>query len=92
MPNTTSAKKRLRQNLIRRTRNRSFKSAVRTQVGKVESALNSSNLDEAEKEFRVAARQLDQAAGRGVIHSNAASRKKSRLQHRIRKAKSAAAG
>ena len=90
MPNTASAKKRLRQNVVRRARNRSIKTAVRTQVGLVEKAVKSENADTAEQAFRLAAKGLDRAAARGIIHANAASRKKSRLQSMIRKLKTAA--
>ena len=89
MPNTASAKKRLRQNVVRRARNRSIKTAVRTQVGQVEKAVESKDVDTAEQAFRLAAKRLDRAAARGIIHANAASRKKSRLQSMIRKLKTA---
>ena len=93
MPNTKSAKKRLRQDLERRERNRAVKSSVKTQVKKVISALRDGKIDVAETEFRAAASHLDRAAGKGVIHKNNAARRKSRLQAVIKaaKAKTAAA-
>ena len=87
MPQTKSAKKRLRQSLVRRARNRSTKSAVRTQMRKVREAVTAGNLEAAEKEFRVAAKKLDQAAAGKTIHRNAASRHKSRLSSMIKAAK-----
>jgi small subunit ribosomal protein S20 len=87
MPNTTSAKKRLRQNIARRSRNRSIKSAVRTQIRKLRSVVQSGDLTNAEKEFQVTAKKLDKAAASRVIHPNASARYKSRLQRLIRKAK-----
>lgn len=93
MPNTKSAKKRLRQDLERRERNRAAKSSVKTQIKKVISALRDGKIDVAETEYRAAASHLDRAAGKGVIHKNNAARRKSRLQAVIKaaKAKSAAA-
>lgn len=91
MPNTKSAAKRLRQNLAHRARNRSVKSAVRTQVRKVREAVEAGDIDKAEAEFRLAAQALDKAAGKNVIHRNTAARMKSRLQSRIKGAKAASA-
>jgi small subunit ribosomal protein S20 len=87
MPNTSSAKKRLRQNEVRRERNRSIKSAIRSQVKKVRAAVAAGELTKAEEEFRQAARRLDRAGAARVIHPNACSRYKSRLQRLLRKAK-----
>ena len=84
MPNTKSAKKRLRQNVVRRARTRSSKSALKTQVKKVLTALKEGNAEQAEAEFKVAAAKLDRAAAHRLIHRNLAARKKSRLQHRIK--------
>jgi small subunit ribosomal protein S20 len=89
MPNTKSAKKRLRQNAVRRVRNRSTKSALRTQIRKVREAVQTGDLEKADLEYRQTARRLDQAAAGRVIHPNRAGRLKSRLQHLIRNAKQA---
>ena len=83
MPTSRSAKKRLRQDVVRRTRNRSLKSAVKTQIKKVHAALAEGDLERARSEFRVAQQQLDRAAARNMIHPNAAARLKSRLNARI---------
>lgn len=87
MPNTASAKKRLRQSVVRNARNKSVKSAVKTQIKKVTGALEAGDIATAEAEFKVAARKLDKAGASNVIHRNVAGRKKSRLQHAIKKAK-----
>jgi small subunit ribosomal protein S20 len=87
MPTTNSAKKRLRQSLERRTQNRAVKSAVKTQVRKVREAAGAGDVAKAEAEFRLAAKRLDRAGLKRVIHPNAASRTKSRLAHLIRAAK-----
>lgn len=87
MPNTKSAKKRLRQSLDRRARNRATKSVVRTQIRKVTSAVEAGALDTAETEFRQACAKLDKAGSAGVIHPNKAARLKSRLSARLKAAK-----
>ena len=83
MPNTKSAKKRLRQDQVRRERNRATKSVIRTSIKKVLNALREGNVEQAETEFRQAARCLDRASCRGVIHKNMAARRKSRLAKRL---------
>lgn len=87
MPNTKSAKKRLRQSLDRRTRNRAAKSALKTLVKKVRSSLASGNVAEAEVGYRAAVKKLDQTASRRIIHRNAAARVKSRLSAALKAAK-----
>ena len=83
MPTTKSTKKRLRQDVLRRARNRSVKSALRTQMKKVHAALTEGDVERARSEFRIVQHELDRAAARNVIHPNAAARLKSRLNARI---------
>ncbi len=87
MPNTRSAKKRLRQNIVRRARNRSARQALRTQCRKVREAVQQGDLGRAESELRLAAKKLDRAGVKNIIHRNAAARTKSRLSSAIRRAK-----
>ncbi|MBN01138.1 MAG: 30S ribosomal protein S20 [Planctomycetaceae bacterium] len=87
MPNTASAKKRLRQNVVRRDRNRAVKTAVRSQMKKVREAVESGEIEKAEEEFRLAAKRLDRAGSKKIIDPKATSRYKSRLQRLIKKAK-----
>ena len=84
MPNTKSANKRLRQNVLRRERNRSAKRAVRTQCREVREAIEDGDVDKAETELRLAAKSLDRAGARKIIHPNAAARIKSRLSAKIK--------
>lgn len=84
MPNTNSAKKRMRQDAVRRSRNRSTKSSLRTQLRKVREAIADKKLDESKSEFAALVKKLDMAAGKNVIHANAAARTKSRLSHAIK--------
>lgn len=88
MPNTKSAKKRHRQSLEQRARNRAVKHSVKTQIKKVIGTLEADG-GATEEEFRNAVKKLDQAAAKRVIHPNKAARLKSRLVHRIKAAKKA---
>ncbi len=90
MPNTSSAAKRLRQNVVQRDRNRSIKSALRGQVRKVRELIAAGDVGKAEEGYRVVAKKLDQAGALNLIHRNAAARTKSRLQSAIKKAKQTA--
>jgi small subunit ribosomal protein S20 len=87
MPNIKSAKKRLKQNIVRREQNRSAKRAIRTECKKVVEAAKAGNAELAETELRVAVKKLDQAAAKHVIHRNAAARTKSRLSAKVKVAK-----
>lgn len=82
MANTKSAKKRMRQNEKRRTRNRMVRSKVRTAVKTARTAVVSGGA-EARTMVLEAIRALDKAVTRGVIHRNTAARKKSALARRL---------
>ena len=83
MPNVKSAKKRLRQSLDRRDRNRSRRSAVKTQIRKFLEAVREKDVGLATERFRTVTKALDQTAAKGVYHKNATARKKSRLAARL---------
>jgi small subunit ribosomal protein S20 len=87
MPNTKTAKKRLRQNDVQRLRSRTVKSSLRTQLRRVHEAIGAGEVEKAEVEYRLAAKKLDKAGHRNIIHKNMASRTKSRLQRLIKLAK-----
>jgi small subunit ribosomal protein S20 len=87
MPNIKSAAKRLKQNIKRNERNRSVKSALRTQAKKVFTAIKAGDLKTAEAELRIAAKKYDQAAGKRIVHKNSAARHKSRLAHALKTAR-----
>jgi small subunit ribosomal protein S20 len=91
MPHCQSAKKRLKQSLILQERNRSTKRSLKTEIRKVLEAVKSGSLEQAQSELSVAAKKLDRAAARKIIHRNAAARTKSRLSARIKAAKKTAA-
>jgi small subunit ribosomal protein S20 len=84
MPHTRSAKKQLRKNEKRRQRNRSALKAVKTQLKKVLATSTSGTLEELRQQYALAAKKLDKAAARRVIHPNLAARKKSQLARLLR--------
>ena len=76
MPNIASAKKNMRKSRAASVRNRAQRSALRT-------ALKKARAPEATAEDRLQATSLlDRAARKGLVHRNAAARKKSRLAKR----------
>ena len=79
MPNTASAKKRLRQNEKLRLRNRAAKSKMRSQLRAFREAVKAGDSEKAQAEYQAAQKSLDKAAGKRLIHKNAAARTKSRL-------------
>lgn len=80
MPNTKSAKKRLRQNEKRRLQNKSLRSRIRTHTRKL---LELESAEEAEERLSEVYSLLDQAARKGVLHPNAASRHKARAARHV---------
>ena len=82
MANIKSAKKRAALAEVRRLRNRAVRSSVHTAVRRFERAV-ATDAAASEQEFREACRQLDRAVTRGVLHRNAAARKKSRLAKKL---------
>lgn len=91
MPHNRNAKKALRQSEKNRLRNRAARSALKSVVRKVHVAVAGADVPATEAAFRMAAKRLDQAASKDLIHKNKASRLKSRLSRAINKAKSAGA-
>ncbi|MGH3187501.1 MAG: 30S ribosomal protein S20 [Streptosporangiaceae bacterium] len=82
MANIKSQIKRNKQNEKARQRNKSVKSLLRTSVRKFREAADGGNLDEAGTALRVACRQLDKAASKGVIHKKQAANRKSAIAKR----------
>jgi len=67
----------------RRVRNRSIRSLCKTNVTKAEKLIFSGELEAAQKAVVTAISSLDKAAEKGVIHSNNAARRKSRLMNKL---------
>jgi small subunit ribosomal protein S20 len=85
MANTKSAKKATRK-IERRTEvNRARRSRMRTFLRNVEEAIGTGDKNAALAALRAAEPEIMRAAQKGVVAKNAASRKVSRLSHRIAK-------
>jgi small subunit ribosomal protein S20 len=83
MPNIKSAIKRVKTSDKRRALNASQKSALRTAVKAADTALVGNEAETAAAAFKVASQKLDKAVTKGLIHKNAAARKKSRLAKKL---------
>ena len=86
-----SAIKKIKQDVVRRDRNRGHRSRMRNQVRRFRSLLEAGEFDEARKILPETLSLVDRTARHGVIHVNAASRYKSRLTTAIARAESATA-
>jgi len=75
--------KRNRQNLLKRTRNRAYKSQVKTAVRHIDEAIAQNAIEQAQDELRKAIPVIYKAAVKGALHKNNASRKVSRLTRRV---------
>jgi small subunit ribosomal protein S20 len=82
VPKIKSAKKAMRQGRARYRHNRAQRSALRTALKRVRTA---TTVEQATAAYRVAARLLDRAARKGLIHRNTAARHKSRLAALIKR-------
>ena len=85
MPNIQSAKKRVSVSEKKNLRNRMVKSGVKTSVRKLNEAVAES-AEAASTQYVATVAAIDKAAAKGVIHKNAADRKKARLAKMIAKA------
>jgi small subunit ribosomal protein S20 len=88
MANIKSQIKRNRQNARRAERNKAVKSALKTSQKKVHAAVAEGDLEAAATLQREAARSLDKAASKGVVHKRTAARRKSRLAKTVNAAAS----
>jgi small subunit ribosomal protein S20 len=86
-----SAKKRVRQNLKHRARNRARKADLRSEVKAFVTTLGAGDMKKAEEALRKAVAVMDRVAVKGTIHKNQASRRRSRLTKRLNAAKAAGA-
>ncbi|MBE3001443.1 30S ribosomal protein S20 [Nocardiopsis sp. HNM0947] len=83
MANIKSQKKRIRQNEQARVRNQAVRSSLKTAIRRFREAAEAGNVELAVTEQRKAARALDKAASKGVIHKNQAANRKSAIAKRL---------
>jgi len=79
MANTSSARKRVRQNERHKENNMALKSRMRTSVKKVIKAIDEKNAGEAMELFKKAQPLIDSLARKGIIHKNKAANQKRKL-------------
>lgn len=84
MANTSSAKKAARQAVARTERNKSRRSAMKTEVRNVEEAIAKGDKAEAMEALKKAQPVLARTAQKGLVHKKTASRKVSRLYARVK--------
>ncbi len=79
MANHKSAIKRIKQSSKQRTRNRYFRSTMRTQLKVLRSAIDDGNAELAQAELVKTTAIVQRLAGKGIIHRHQAARRISRL-------------
>jgi small subunit ribosomal protein S20 len=82
--NIKSQKKRILTNAKSADRNKAVRSEIKTRT---RSALTAAGTPEADAALNSAVQRIDSAAAKGIIHPNAAARRKSRLMKRLNAAK-----
>jgi small subunit ribosomal protein S20 len=91
MPHNNSAAKRIRKNEVRRIRNKSRLSELKTIRKHLLRALHDKEQSKAEELYKDLTKHLDQAAAKNTIHKNSAARSKARIALKIQAAKAAPA-
>lgn len=84
MANNPAARKRARQNVVRRAHNMGLRARMRTFVKRVTAAVDSGDKEAAQVALRDASSMLDKTASKGLIHANNAARQKSRMNARVK--------
>jgi len=79
LPVHKSARKRMRQNIVRRMRNRHMKTTIRTMTKRVREAVQQRDIEGAKEALSRAIPLIDKAVSKGVLHWRNAARKVSRL-------------
>ena len=83
MANIKSQMKRIKTNEKARQRNKAVKSTLKTAIRRTREAVEAGDLQKATTAQAEAAKKLDKAVSKGVIHKNAAANKKSALASKV---------
>lgn len=83
MPNIKSAKKRVLVNAKKTEQNKAIRSAVKTEMKKVESLIKANNLEEAKAALAAAYKAIDSACTKNIYHANNAANKKAKLAKKV---------
>lgn len=87
MAHSASAKKRVRQDVKRRARNRWRKGQIKEAIRVFDVALEEGNTDQAQEQLKKVYKTLDQVSAKGTIHKNTAARQKARMTKKLNAAK-----
>lgn len=79
MANSKQAAKRARTSADQRVKNMSLRTALRTAIKKITSAIGTGDAAKADAALKKEVSTIDRTASRGIIHKNKAARQKSRL-------------
>ncbi len=90
MPNKLHRRKRVRQSIARRARNRWRKRTVKDKTDTFLKAIQAGDASAAETAYKEVARTLDKVASTPAMHKNTAARRKSRLNRKLRALKQGA--
>ena len=83
MPNIKSAKKRVKVIETKTLQNKMFRTQLKTDIKKYEAAVAAGDAELAQATYKAATKKIDKAAARGIIHKNAAARKKSQFTKKL---------
>ncbi len=83
MPNIKSAKKRVLVNEKKTEQNKAIRSAVKTEIKKVDVLLKENKLEEAKAALSAAFKAIDSACQKNIYHANNASNKKAKLAKKV---------
>ncbi len=84
MANIQSAKKRARQNIVRRTHNMALRSRLRSALRKVLTAVQAGDKAAAQQVYKAAVPEIDRLVTKGILRKNRAARYKSRLNAKVK--------
>ena len=83
MPIKRAALRQLRKDRVRNARNQALRSELKTLKKQLSELLTAKRQEEARKLLPLLTRRFDQAAAKGIIHKNTASRTKGRLMRHL---------
>lgn len=84
MANIQSAKKRARQNIVRRAHNMALRSRLRSALRKVLTAVQAGDKAAAQQVYKAAVPEIDRLVTKGILRKNRAARYKSRLNAKVK--------
>ena len=85
MPNIKSAKKRVKVISVKTLQNRMAKTALKTIIKKFNASIGNASKDEILASSKLVFKAIDKSAAKGIIHKNAAARKKSQVAIKLNK-------